>query len=149
MNTALLIRFLAAACLAGLQASCSSVLLDRMPDVNQYSWIPDRAFTRSEVIKSLGKPATSRTFPRPLSAATLAARGHPAFPRPPLTDRGRPAFQVHIANRTARLRIIDEYVLRGPVLATGSDLLSVVWAKQLAVVTLGLPELYFFPASVS
>jgi hypothetical protein len=129
-------------------SGCSGVLLNRVPDVNRYSWEKGRTFTRPEVIQALGQPGESTVFPRPQTVGALAARKHPAFPRPLPADVGRPAFRGYVANPAGRIRSIDEYVLKGPIVATGSDLVGVVWTKQLAVVSLGLSELMMFPSTV-
>ena len=131
LKTMSLIRFLAAVCLILLQAGCSSAVLSRGPDVGQYSSL-SRTFTRAAVIHQLGQPASTTAFRQPRSVAALAAQKHPAF-------------QGSISNRSARVSVIDKYVLRGHI----ENYKDVYATNGLAIMTLGISELVFLPVAIS
>ncbi len=94
-----------------------------------------KTFTRASVIHQLGTPVSSTPFRQPLSVATLVARGHPLF-------------QGCISDRSARVAVIDEYVLRGHVADDGAYKSSFT-ANSLAILTLGVSEVVFIPAAIA
>ena len=134
MKVLSLFRIVAALGLFWLPAGCSSALFSRGPNVSQYS-SAGKTFTRTDVIRELGSPASS-TFLRPSrSVAALVAQGHPAL-------------QGGISDRTARVAIIDEYVLRGHVMDSGAAKDASV-TGGLALLTLSASEVVFLPLAIA
>ena len=78
------------------------------------------------------KRSTIRIWGKPRSVSVFVAQRHPAF-------------QVYIANRSARVGVIDEYVLRGHI----ENYKDTSGTSGLAIITLGVSELVFLPVAVA
>jgi len=126
-----LIRFFAAAGVVWIQTSCSSAILSRGPDVGRYA-ATGKTFTRATVVDQLGTPTSSTRFQQPRLVSDFVAEGHPAF-------------QGIISNSSARVGLVDEYVLRGRIENNKDTSVT----GGLAIITLGLSEFVFVPLAVA